>query len=181
MTEKDRSGLSGGSPEENYRELIRKYGGYVYAIVMNRLNRTATREDIEDCVSSVFVDIYTALKDGYAEQGSLKSYIGRIADRRAIDTFRRLTYRRNNTANDDELMNLSSEDDVQAETERKLMKKRLWEAVQSLGSPDSDIIIYQYYYNMKPRDIARKLDMTTGAVRKRSQRARKRLSEIMKG
>ena len=181
MTEKNRSELSGGSPEENYRELISKYGGYVYAIVMNRLNRAGTREDIEDCVSSVFVDVYAAMKEGYAEQGNIKSYIGRIADRRAVDAFRRLTYRQNNTAGDEELLNLSSHEDVQAETERKLMKKRLWEAVQSLGSPDSDIIICQYYYNMKPRDIARKLDMTVGAVRKRSQRARQKLNEIMKG
>jgi len=181
MSEKDRSELSGGSPEENYRELISRYGGYVYAIVMNRLNRTGTREDIEDCVSAVFVDIYAALKAGYAEQGSIKSYIARIADRRAVDAFRRLSFRQNNTAADEELVNLSSQEDVQAETERKLMKKKLWEAVNSLGSPDSDIIIYQYYYNMKPRDIARRLNMTTGAVRKRSQRARNRLSEIMKG
>ncbi|MBR4627083.1 MAG: sigma-70 family RNA polymerase sigma factor [Ruminococcus sp.] len=176
-----RSELSGGSPEEVYRELISTYGGYVYAVVMNRLNRVGTREDVEDCVSAVFVELYTSLEDMTPEKGSIKSYIGRIADRRAVDAFRRLTYRQSNTASDDELPEAPSEFDTEAETEKRMMKKRLWEAVQSLGSPDSDIIIMQYYYNMRPHDIAKRLGLTTGAVRKRSERARKKLSEIMKG
>lgn len=182
MTEKNRRELSGGSPEETYRELIKNYGGYVQAIVMNRLNRVGSREDIEDCVSSVFVEIYSALEEFSDEKGSLRAFIGRIADRKAVDAFRRLSYRQNNTGGaDEELMNVPAEDDTEAEIERKMIKKRLWEAVKSLGSPDSEIIVYQYYYNMKPRDIAGKLGMTAGAVRKRSQRARQKLSEILKG
>ena len=182
MTGTNRSEHSGGSPEDIYRELIKNYGGYIYAVVMNRLNRVGSREDIEDCVSSVLVELYSAIGDFSADKGSMKSYIGRIADRRAVDTFRRLTYRQNNTAGTvDELTDMPSGDDTEAETESRLMKKQLWEAVRSLGSPDSEIIVYQYYYNMRPRDIAQKLGMTTGAVRKRSQRARQKLSEILKG
>jgi RNA polymerase sigma-70 factor (ECF subfamily) len=182
MTEKNRRELSGGSPEETYRELIKNYGGYVQAIVMNRLNRVGSREDIEDCISSVFVDLYAALEDFSEDKGSIKALIARIADRRAVDAFRRLSYRSNNTSGaDEELLNVPAEDDTEAEIERKMMKKRLWEAVKSLGSPDSDIIVYQYYYNMKLRDIAEKLGMSADAVRKRSQRAREKLSEILKG
>jgi RNA polymerase sigma-70 factor (ECF subfamily) len=180
MTEKSRSELSGGSPEEIYRELIKKYGGYVHAVVMNRLNRVGSREDIEDCISSVFVELYSAMDSISGD--NVKSLIGRIADRRAVDTFRRLTYRQNNTAGADEEMNeIPSDEDTEAETERRMMKKRLWEAVKSLGSPDSDILIFQYYYNMKTRDIAKKLGMTDDAVRKRSLRARQKLSEMLKG
>jgi len=182
MTGTNRSELSGGSPEDNYRELIKTYGGYIYTIVMNRLNRIGTREDIEDCVSSVLVELYSALGEISADRGSIKSYIGRIADRRAVDAFRRLAYRQSNTAGTvGEMLELPSGDDTEAEIEGKLMKKRLWEAVRSLGSPDSDIIVYQYYFNMKPREIAVRLGMTAGAVRKRSQRARQKLSELLKG
>jgi len=182
MTETNRSELSGGSPEDIYRELIKTYGGYIYAIVMNRLNRVGSREDIEDCVSSVLVELYISLGSFSADKGGIKSYIGMIADRRAVDAFRRLTYRQSNTAGTvDELLDMPSGDDTEAETESRMMKKRLWEAVSSLGNPDSDIIVYQYYYNMRPRDIAKKLGMTIGAVRKRSQRARQKLSEILKG
>ena len=182
--EKNDAGEWVGGPFYYLRGLgaVGKVLGYIYAVVMNRLNRVGSREDIEDCVSSVLVELYSAIGDFSADKGSMKSYIGRIADRRAVDTFRRLTYRQNNTAGTvDELTDMPSGDDTEAETESRLMKKQLWEAVRSLGSPDSEIIVYQYYYNMRPRDIAQKLGMTTGAVRKRSQRARQKLSEILKG
>ncbi len=180
MAEKDRPELSGGSPEEIYRELIKNYSGYVYAVVMNRLNRVGTREDVEDCVSAVFVEIYTSLGGFSPDRGNIRAYIGSIADRKAVDFFRRLSYRQKFSGSD-ELPDVPSQDDTESETDRRLMKKRLWEAVEALGKPDSEIIILQYFYNMKLREIAKRLGMSTDAVRKRSLRARNKLKEIMKG
>jgi RNA polymerase sigma-70 factor (ECF subfamily) len=183
MAELNWEQLSGKTPEAVYRALIDSFGGLVYTIVMNRLNRCGTREDVEDCVSDVFVELYSSLPRYSPENGEIGAFVRSIATRRAIDAFRRLSYRKRFTADADEetLAQTRSGDDTAAEAESRIMKKRLWEAVTSLGKPDSDIIIWQYFYNMKVRDIAEKLSMSADAVQKRSLRARERIREILKG
>lgn len=44
-------------PNEGMKELMRQYMGYCYYIVRNRLAEFP-QEDIEECVSDVFVDTY---------------------------------------------------------------------------------------------------------------------------
>ncbi len=44
-------------PNEGMKELMRQYMGYCYYIVRNKLSEFP-QEDIEECVSDVFVDAY---------------------------------------------------------------------------------------------------------------------------
>jgi RNA polymerase sigma-70 factor (ECF subfamily) len=168
------------SPSEAYRQLIDCYGNYVYAIVKSKLGKVGTREDAEDCVSDVFVDIFKNRHRYSAEGGSLKSFIGTISKRRAIDMFRQLTNRRESVSIDDEDFYLPpSNEDIEDETDRKLDNSKLWTTVRSLGEPDSSIIIYQFYYDCSVREIAEKLSMTADAVQKRSLRARKKIGKLL--
>ena len=169
------------SPKKAHTMLIEEYGGYVYAIVIDKLRRLCSSEEIEDCVSHVFVEVVTNIDRFDSSKGSLKSYISVIAKRTAINAFNRISYRRNiSVSADDEetVMPVSAEnpaDDVQ----KKLFRQHLWDIVESLGEPDSSIIVYQYFYDMKVSDIAKKLLMTAAAVQKRSLRARQKLKGIL--
>lgn len=169
------------SPKKAHTMLIEEYGGYVYAIVIDNLRSLCSNEEIEDCVSDVFVEVFTNIDRFDSSKGSLKSYISVIAKRTAINAFNRISYRRNiSVSADDEetVMPVSAEnpaDDVQ----KKLFRQRLWDIVESLGEPDSSIIVYQYFYDMKVSDIAKKLLMTAAAVQKRSLRARQKLKGIL--
>lgn len=169
------------SPKKAHTMLIEEYGGYVYAIVIDKLRSLCSSEEIEDCVSDVFVEVFTNIDRFDSSKGSLKSYISVIAKRTAINAFNRISYRRNiSVSADDEetVMPVSAEnpaDDVQ----KKLFRQRLWDIVESLGEPDSSIIVYQYFYDMKVSDIAKKLLMTAAAVQKRSLRARQKLKGIL--
>lgn len=169
------------SPKKAHTMLIEEYGGYVYAIVIDKLRSLCSSEEIEDCVSDVFVEVFTNIDRFDSSKGSLKSYISVIAKRTAINAFNRISYSRNiSVSADDEetVMPVSAEnpaDDVQ----KKLFRQRLWDIVESLGEPDSSIIVYQYFYDMKVSDIAKKLLMTAAAVQKRSLRARQKLKGIL--
>ena len=168
------------SPSEAYKQLIDCYGNYVYAIVKSKLGKVGTREDAEDCVSDVFVDIFKNRHRYSADGGSLKSFIGTISKRRAIDMFRQLTNRRESVSIDDEDFYLPpSGEDIEGNTDRKLDNSKLWTTVRSLGEPDSSIIIYQFYYDCSVREIAEKLSMTADAVQKRSLRARKKIGKLL--
>ena len=168
------------SPGEAYKQLIDCYGNYVYAIVRSKLGKVGTREDCADCGSDVFVDIFKNRHRYSSEGGSLKSFIGTIAKRRAIDMFRQLTHRRDTISIDeDDFVSPPSGENIEEDSDKKLEKKRLWSTVRSLGEPDSSIIVYQYYYDCSVREIAERLSMTADAVQKRSLRARKKIGKLL--
>ena len=169
------------SPKKAHTMLIEEYGGYVYAVVIDKLRSLCSSEEIEDCVSDVFVELFTNIHNFDSSRGSLKAYISVISKRVAINAYRRLSYRQHMTLSaDDEETDIhvsaeNPEDDVQ----KKLFRQRLWEIVEGLGEPDSSIIVYQYFYDFKVSDIARKLRMTASAVQKRSLRARQKIKTIL--
>ena len=79
------------SPAEGRRALFDEYCAYVYAIAAQKLRSCASREDIEECVSDIFADIYRVCGGNSRYEGDLKGLIGIIARRKAIDHFRRLS------------------------------------------------------------------------------------------
>ncbi len=181
MTDTEYHSLMETAPKEGRRALIDEYSNLVYAIVLNKLKGTASREDIEDCVSDVFVEVFVTMKNYSPSGGSLKGYISTIAKRTAVDAWRRLTYRRNITSSIEEetVVLPAAEDDPEEETAQKLQNQRLWEIVKSLGEPDTSIIIRQYFYEQTAREIGKALSMTAAAVQKRSVRARARMKELL--
>ncbi len=181
MTDQEWLELMHASPKAGRRALIDNYSNLVYAIVLNKLKGCASREDIEDCVSDVFVTVFEAEGKFSASYGTLKSYISTIAKRTAIDAWRRLTYRQNTTDHleDTEKELPSGEDDPSELLAGKLEKRRLWEIVKALGEPDTSIIVRQYFYEQSAKEIAKALSMTAAAVQKRSVRARAKMKELL--
>ena len=169
------------SPQEAYKALIDQYGNLIYAIVLNKLKSVASREDIEDCVSDVFVEVFQNAENYSPLNGTLKVYLSTIAKRTAIDAYRKLTNRYNRSASieDNELILPPSEDNPENETESKLFNGHMWELIKKLGEPDSIILIRQYFYEQTAKEIAHALQMTAAAVQKRSVRARQKLKEIL--
>jgi RNA polymerase sigma-70 factor (ECF subfamily) len=51
--------------------------------------------------------------------------------------------------------------------------------IESLGNPDSTIILQKFYFNRSSKEIAKKLSMTSGAVRVRCSRALSRLEKLL--
>lgn len=169
------------SPKKAHTMLIEEYGGYVYAVVIDKLRSLCSSEEIEDCVSDVFVELFTNIHNFDSSQGSLKGYISVISKRAAINAYRKLSYRQHITmsADDEETEIPVSADNPEEDVQKKLFRQRLWEIVEGLGEPDSSIIVYQYFYDFKVSDIAEKLRMTAAAVQKRSLRARQKIKKIL--
>ena len=64
------------------RAVFDEYFNYVYVIVFNRLRSCGSREDIDECVSDVFVEIFSAYAPEMPLTGDIKGFIGVIAARR---------------------------------------------------------------------------------------------------
>ena len=163
--------------QRGYRVLIDQYSNLVYAIVLNKLKSVASQEDIDDCVSNIFVEVFNNAETYSPSNGTLKGYLSTIAKRTAIDAYRRLTYQKNITSSidEEEIILQSDQKNPEEETEQRLSNQQLWQLIKELGEPDTSIIIRQYFYEQSTREIAKALSMTAAAVQKRSIRARKRL------
>jgi len=181
MTDSEFKALIKKSPASGHRALFDEYCNYVYAIVVNKLRSCGTREDMEECVSDVFADVYRKLEKAEGREGDLKAYIGVIAKRRAIDFYRRLANVSGTTVSidDDNMDELVSETNIERNSEKSERNEILLKKVRELGEPDSTIIIQQYYYNRTASEIGDSISMTAAAVQKRSVRARNKLREML--
>ena len=74
MTDTEWQQLMAQSPEKGRRALIDQYSGLVYAIVYSKLQGLGSREDVEDCVSDVFVKLFRSAEGLY--QRHRKTYGG---------------------------------------------------------------------------------------------------------
>lgn len=181
MNDKELLELFDSSPKKAYAQIIEQYGNYVYAVAANKLCRCAVAEDIEDCVSDIFAEIFQNMKNFSTAKGSLKSYISAIAKSSAIDAYRRLSYRHNATQNiDDETVVLIENEDVEETVMNNIGRQKIFDAVMNLDEPSRSIIIHQYFYNHTIREIAEIMSMSVGAVQQRSLRARKRIGKMLR-
>ena len=143
MTGKEYFTLYERSRDKAYDALFEEYCNYVYAIVYNRLRGTASREDMEECVSDIFADVFFGFAEGISADGDMKGYIGTVAKRRSINAYHRLAAQQRHLSDSDEekLGILKSDKDIEADSEVKDTTSILLSRINELGEPDSTIIL----------------------------------------
>ena len=166
-------------PETGAGLLFDAYYNYVYAIVYRRLSGIGSREDVEECVSDVFLDVLRMLPQ--VRCGALQAYIGTAARHKAANTARSImAHRRHTVSLDDEQMpEPTASDNVAAQTEAAEQSRRLLDAIESLGEPDASILIQKFYYDRNAAEIGRILGMNPITVRSRCARALKKLRTML--
>ena len=168
-------------PERGLRQLMEQYAGLVYSIVSGRTGSTAAPQDVEECVSDVFFEIFRKRESIDLEKGTLRAFLSVVARQRAVNLFRRKEKELRRGAIDplpeDAAAVGDSEDAVIGAEERM----QVLAAVKSLGEPDSAIIIRRYYFGQKSKEIAADLGMTPGAVDTRLFRAMGKLRQLLGG
>ena len=180
MTDSELRELMRLSAEEGRRALFDEYCAYVYAIAAMKLKSCSSREDIEECVSDIFAEVYRVCCADNGYDGDLKGIISTIARRTAIDSFRKLSVRNSRSAALDDIeYELSSGEDIEDESDRTETQRILLDCVDRLGRPDSDIILQHYFSGRSSGQIGAFLKMTESAVQKRLQRARKKLRTLL--
>lgn len=180
MTGSDYSALCKQSPDKAYKTLFDEYCNYVYAVVTSKLRECATREDIEECVSDIFAEIYTKYDVEEAYEGDMRGYICVIAKRRAINAFHVLSQQGENISLQDEgAPELTDDRDPEQQDEQARLSRLLMEKIKSLGEPDSTIVLMKYFYDCSSGEIAQKLQMKPSSVRMRCRRAMSRLKTML--
>ena len=168
------------SENEGIRKLIDSYSNYIYTIITEKLRGLASENDKEECAADIIFETLKVCREQNFEIESYKAVISVIAKRKAIDLFRKLQYKDEHSEYLDEISTEPSEKETpESAAVTKHERDFLWNEVLKLGKPDSDILIFQFFYSRTAAEIAAILKTTVAAVNKRSQRARKKLKKIL--
>lgn len=177
MTSSELKSAIDSSPTECHRTLMQEYGRYVYAIAYNKLRSCGTNEDIEECVSDIFAELFIGFEYSSNHVGDIKGYISTIAKRTAVDYYRKLSAAsaRTVSADDENIAEFASDTDLDEHVDSSEMRRILLESIGSLGEPDSTILIQKFYYGLSSKEIAEYVSMTASSVRSRCTRAMEKL------
>jgi len=171
-------------PEKGLEILMNTYIGLVYTIVYSKISCTCQKEDIEECTSDIFYEIYKTRSLINLEKGSIKSYLSVIAKRKAIDMFRKSKneYNKNISIDDMDYDSIAAKDTnidtvaIDNETRNILIKE-----IRALGEPDSEIIIRKYYFGQSTKLIAKDLKLKENTVDKKVSRGLQKLKQSLGG
>ena len=72
-----------------------------------------------------------------------------------------------------------SDENIELDYDRSVLRHQLMEAIWSLGEPDATIVILTYYYHCTAEQIGKQIGLNRFAVSKRLSRSRKKLRELL--
>lgn len=157
--------------------IINNYSRNVYSLVHNILRASGTKEDMDECVSEIFTDIWNKYDSYSEERGSLKTWILIISKYKALDYRRKISKNIISVCCED--IDIVSPKFVEDEIISQYKKIEVIEAINSLNDIDRQIFIKKYFYYENNDTIAKALNITREAVDNRLSRGRKKIKQIL--
>ncbi|TJX15437.1 sigma-70 family RNA polymerase sigma factor [Tissierella creatinini] len=142
--------------------IMERYNKLLWVVIGNILGKIGSTEDIEDCISDIYIKLIENPKIYNHKKGSLKSLLVKVGKNLAIDRYRKLT--RCNISEIHE--NFGIEDDngpLLSILENENIGEIL-DALENLKEPDREIIIRRYFYNEKVKVISEKMGLPSKKV-----------------
>ena len=165
--------------EDRFRELFHMYAKLLWTVAGGVLSDCAGGEqDVEECVSDAFIELWNHPEKYDRTRGSLKSYLCRIAKNKAIDIWRR--------KNKENVVSLQDFIETQPGEDRADLidigdYRELYKAIGKLQEPTREIVVRRYFHDEKPRQIAKRLGLPEKEVENRLYRGKKKLMESLGG
>jgi len=161
--------------------MMNNYMALIYTIIFNKLSSMYSKEDIEECVSDVFFEVFRYRNRIDLQKGSIKAFLAVIAKRKAIDMYRK-NKNNNHIPIDDISQSLyTAEDEVADSILLNESNSELIDAIKSLGEPDSEIIIRKYYLSQSSKDISKNIGLKVNTIDKKVSRCIQKLKKVLGG
>ncbi len=162
--------------EDAARYLVDAHKDRLFAFVWRIMRR---HDEAEDICQEAFLRAFSSL-DSFSSEYRFSTWLFTIGYRLCLNQLRR---RKSLTGEMDFAMLASSEPDAAlrlAESEdARLMKKKVWEAVDRLSPPQKAAVMLFYREGMSCEEIARTLEIPMATVKSHLHRARGRLRDSL--
>lgn len=131
----------------------------------------------EDAVSDAFLSLARNFdKLDTSDNSRVRSYL-MISVRNAA--YKQYNKRKREVAAEDIYLDTETDDNIAIDTENKQIHKLLFEKIKLLDKKYGDIIMLRYYCDMKEKDIADTLGISTENVKIRLHRAKNTLKKML--
>ena len=176
MTDEELLGRMRADDQKAFETVMNKYRRYVEYIAGRMIN---TPSDIEEAVMDTFYKVWDKRNEIDLNKMSLKSYISMTASSCTVDKLRRMTKGAPVDPIEDDL---ELELDLEDETARKINLDIIKKVVQAMPSPDREIFIDRYYFELDVKEIAKRRNVAEKKVWNILSRRKDKLrKELIKG
>ena len=162
--------------EQAIKESQMKYGGYCSTIADNILH---SAEDSEECVNDTWFRAWNTMPP--EKPNRLVVFFGRITRNLAIDRYRSDTSKKRGEGQMalclDELAECIGEDSPIED--RLALREVLNRFLRELPDKNRTVFLLRYWYMMPVSEIAKRYDLSEGAVKMLLQRARNKLKDYL--
>ncbi|MHC1682221.1 MAG: sigma-70 family RNA polymerase sigma factor [Clostridiaceae bacterium] len=163
---------------ENHKALdyiYSKYVGLVYKVVLDVLKNKATNEDIEECVSDIFIGVWKNSSKFNENITTFNKWLIAVSKYKAIDYLRKVN-KAHGTVELNEDITLSK-DNIEDKFINKDNVSTVYQLIENMSTVDKKIFIKRYILNEDISGIAKDLDVTRGVIDNRLSRGRKVIRE----
>lgn len=160
--------------------IIEEYSKVVYTFVYRIIGNTGSKEDIEECVSDVFVEVWNNVNDFDSTRGSFKTWILIKAKYKALDYRRKLKKIIDFNEYNKDIDKIKSIENIEDIIVNKEKCEVVLQALNELNEKDKEIFIRRYFLYEKIENMTKKLNLSRKAIDNRLYRGRKKLKESLK-
>ncbi len=157
--------------------IMEHYNKLLWVVVGNILENVGSSEDIEDCISDVYIKLLENPNIYDNRKGSLKSFLVRVGKNLAIDKYRKLS--RNNVTTICEYSDVDNDDDPKESILTKESRQEIIEALNNIKEPDKEIIIRRYFYNEKVKVISEKMNLPSKKIENKLYQTKLKLKTVL--
>lgn len=155
--------------ERAFSVLVDSYVKLLWSVAGGIIAPTGSAEDIEECVSDVFMELWAHPQKFDPARGSVKSYLCIMAKSRALNTLRKMG--KDNTISFED----SPQEPAYEESAGFNDYSELYEAIRQMPTPTKEILVRRYFNDEKPHEIARKMKLPKKEIENRLYRGKQAL------
>jgi len=164
--------------QDAFLYMVETYSKLLWIVAGGILGTIGTPQDIEECISDVYVYVWKNPHAYNPDKGTFKTFLAVIARSKALDTYRKLSKHKIIELSD---AVTTSDDDLLDYIVEKEMHGKLYTAIETLTEPNKEIVIRRFFFNEKPRCIAEKIDIPVKEVENRLYQSKRKLRKILEG
>lgn len=158
--------------------LMQEYTKSVYYLIYNILNIGNSKEDIEECVSDVFVEAWQRI-DSYDNQRScLRAWLLMLAKYRAL-TYRRNLGKRSVEYLEDYVESHPEPRDTTSPILEREAQLLLLQVINTFGELDRKLFIRRYFFGESIDELVQSTGISQSAVNSRLLRSKNKVKEAL--
>jgi len=153
-----------------------KFNPQIRAIVSRILNQAGMKDDIDDCVNTVYLEIMERLMQYNETRGSMGAFVAVIARSVALNYCKSNSRRSSELIGDEKLDFLSSPIQYQDEAEFDMLVESI---IAKLNKQERVLFTMRFLYEYAPEEIAKALKIRRSAVDMRLTRLKSKIKSFL--